>query len=281
MSFISAPPYICDVKGNNCARITNQARLRLHSLVLAIMAADEQNAPVQFFSWFSTSFPHILQKIFFSLDYQSYKTCLEVSNEWKSVLTSETYKTKVKSVFKKGIMEDEKKLNVAAGQGNTDEVRELLSSCMVDVNSRDDRALTPLHHAASRGHKDVAHILIEWGADINVSGNGVKTPLHFAAKWGQPCVVQFLIQNGADVNSTQGGGCTPLHTAAINGHREIAELLLENGAEVNATDSEGLTPLHWAAKMLGPRREMAQLLIERGADVEKADNGGTTPSEYL
>ena len=256
-------------------------RLRLQSFVLAIMAADEQSEPVQFFSWFSTSFPHILQKIFFSLDYQSYKTSLEVSNEWKSVLTSETWKTKVKSVFKEGIMEDVNKLNVAAQQGNTDEVRELLSSCMVNVNSKDGKALTPLHHAVSRGRKDIAQILIEWGAEINMSRNGVKTPLHLAAKWGQPCVVQFLIQNGADVNSTQGGGCTPLHTAAINGHREIAELLIENGADVNATDSEGLTPLHWAAKMLRPRREMAQLLIERGADVNKADNGGTTPSEYL
>ena len=254
-----------------------------HSFVLAIMAADEQSETVQFFSLFSTSFPHIFRKIFFSLDYQSYKNCLEVSNEWKSVLTSETYKTKGKSVFKEEIMEDEKKLCIAAGQGNTDEVKELLSSCMVDVNSRAFTAITPLHYAAFKGHKDVAQVLLEWGAEINVSGNGVKTPLHLAAKWGHRCVVQFLIQNGADVNSTKGGGCTPLHTAAINGHKEIVELLIENGADVNATDNDGQTPLHWAAKMLNKSGfgEVAQLLIEHGVKSDEVDCSGTTPGGYL
>ena len=66
------------------------------------MAADELNLN----ALFSKNVPHILEKIFFSLDYESYKICLEVNSEWKELLTSERYITKGKTVFKEEIMKD-------------------------------------------------------------------------------------------------------------------------------------------------------------------------------
>ena len=47
-----------------------------------------------------------LEKIFFSLDYRSYKTCLEVSMVWKELLTSHTFQRKGKSVFSKELLKD-------------------------------------------------------------------------------------------------------------------------------------------------------------------------------
>lgn len=65
---------------------------------------------------FTKSFPHILEKIFFSLDYASYKTCMEVKKAWNELLKSESYHKKSKTVFYKGILEDEKKLHRASGR---------------------------------------------------------------------------------------------------------------------------------------------------------------------
>ena len=79
----------------------------LRSKAAAIMAAYEIHIRHNFVQLFSPNFPHILEKIFFSLDYESYKNCLEVNSEWKGVLTSERHKTMGKSVFKKEIVEDE------------------------------------------------------------------------------------------------------------------------------------------------------------------------------
>ena len=48
---------------------------------------------------FSKNLPHLLEKIFFSLDYESYKRCLEVSVVWRNLLTSDSFKKRGKSVF--------------------------------------------------------------------------------------------------------------------------------------------------------------------------------------
>ena len=39
----------------------------------------------------SKTVPHILEKIFFALDYESYKICFEVSTTWRRLLTSEPF----------------------------------------------------------------------------------------------------------------------------------------------------------------------------------------------
>ena len=101
------------------------------------MAAHEIHGRCNFVQLFSPSFPHILEKIFFSLDYQSYKNCLEVNSEWKGVLTSERYKKKGRSVFEREIVEDEWKLQEAAEMDRREEVSMLLASGMVDVNCED------------------------------------------------------------------------------------------------------------------------------------------------
>ena len=102
---------------------------------------------------FSMSVPHILEKIFFYLDYESYKECLEVSYAWNELLISKSYQKKGKSVFQDELMRDEGKLwiiflekdiphggdpltrKIPISTGNLSEVRKILSSGMLDVNS--------------------------------------------------------------------------------------------------------------------------------------------------
>ena len=81
--------------------------------------------------------PHILEKVFLSSDYQSFKNCLKVNNEWRGLLTSERFMSEAKSTFESDISEDEKKLLIAARQDNSQDIERLLSSGLVDVNFRD------------------------------------------------------------------------------------------------------------------------------------------------
>ena len=89
-----------------------------------------------FDSLFSKNVPHILEKIFLSLDYESYKKCLQVSKDWKEQLTSELFQRKGKSVFNEELFLDEGKLIKASRDGIQDEVKRLLSSVMLDVNCK-------------------------------------------------------------------------------------------------------------------------------------------------
>ena len=48
--------------------------------------------------------PHILQKIFFSLDYKSFKRCEKVCVSWQAMLASESFGTKVNVTFRRKII---------------------------------------------------------------------------------------------------------------------------------------------------------------------------------
>ena len=124
------------------------------------MSAKKIAVPCAFDILLSRNVPHVLEMIFLSLDYESYKACLEVSKAWKKLLRSESLLEKARSVFHSAILNDEERLFDASGQGNTEEVRRLLSSTLVDVNclttNRDYgciHGLTPLLEAVIDGQR--------------------------------------------------------------------------------------------------------------------------------
>merc|ERR1712018_643239 len=121
--------------------------------------------------------PHIHENIFFSLDYESYKSCTEVCKAWNELLTSEAYQEKGRSLFRDGILKDEDLLHDASKHRNKDAIRRLLSPHLVDVNCvGPDGAMTPLHMSACLGHKDAVQLLIDRGADQNKADSGGRIP---------------------------------------------------------------------------------------------------------
>ena len=56
---------------------------------------------------FEQSVPHILERIFFYLDYESFKACHNVCKVWKRLLSSQTYRRRAKTVFSGEILKAE------------------------------------------------------------------------------------------------------------------------------------------------------------------------------
>jgi ankyrin repeat protein len=144
---------------------------------------------------------------------------------------------------------------------------ELLLDAGVDIETTFRAPLelqkgTALHLAVSRGHTDVAGVLLRRGACLTAKA---KAKLHFQMK-----------------------SLEPLHLAAFYGFGEIARMLLANGAriEANATgkfrDRAKRTPLHLA--VLGEDSDevprMVRLLLQHGADPNVKDTLGMTPGDY-
>ena len=148
---------------------------------------------------FSKNVPHILENIFLALDYESHKACLEVNSTWRELLTSESYRTKAKSVFREDILKDEKKLHIAAENNNTDEAKQLLASGMVNVDVQ-CKNRTPLLIAAKGGNWEMAKILIGNGANPEVADLNGRTPLHHATFGVRSEVAQLLIECGAEID---------------------------------------------------------------------------------
>ena len=175
----------------------------------------------------SKNVPHIHEDIFFSIDYHSFKKCLEVSKSWRDLLTSESFLRRAKSVFCEDI---QKELLLAAERGNVDTIIKVCSTFMVDVNFVRERHYSPLIKAAMKGHKDLVQLLLDRGAEPNMSNEYGSAPLHWAAQEGQKDVVQYLLDREAELNMANQLGLTPLHYAAWIGHKVVVQLLLDRGA---------------------------------------------------
>lgn len=166
-------------------------------------------------------------------------------------------------------------LHLAASGGHKGVAEMLIASgANVNANSRQDRS-TPLHNAVGKGHKDVVQLLIDKGANVNAKDNKQRTPLRLAAEGNHRDMADLLIAKGADINAKQDYGRTLLHNAAYAGHKDVTELLIEKGTDINAKDSFGQIPLHLAARY--GHANVAELLIAKGADINVKDRLGLTP----
>ena len=152
---------------------------------------------IGFGTLFAKNVPHILEKIFLSLDYESYKACMEVSHVWNDLLTSESYRQRGRRVFGDVTWPDEYELCTASRYGNITEVQRLLQFTLADVNCFWGMN-TPLTAAASSGHKEVVLLLLDRGADPNVATKAGLTPLKQAVRNGYRDVVKLLEDKGAD-----------------------------------------------------------------------------------
>lgn len=182
-----------------------------------------------------------------------------------------------------GIMSRWTPLKKASYSGDVEKIHELLEGG-TNANGELDHGLTPLHWAATRGHKRVAEMLLAHGADPNVDRTdahcdfAVGTPLHCAAYNGHVDIVRLLMANGADINYKTVVGYswgTALHEAARGGQNEIVELLIIEGADVNAKTYRGKTALHFARN-----GKTARVLIAYGADVRMKNENGKSPLDY-
>ena len=177
--------------------------------------------------------------------------------------------------------EQETLLHAAARMGNEVTVRKLLEKG-ADVNAeRSTDEATPLYLAITRGHENVAIILLE-AEDIDpnarccINDEEQETSLHAAARMGNEVTVRKLLEKGADVNVERSTDeATPLYLAIDRDHESIVIVLLAvEGIDVNAKcrineddDDEEETLLHAAARM---GNEVAVIiLLEKGADVNE------------
>ena len=234
---------------------------------------------------FTTNVPHIHEKIFFTLNFQSFENCHKVCKAWSDILSTESFKQKAKKMLSEN-SEDNLKLRWASKEGNADELKRILSKGMLDVDSEvrkqwDDYnyyRCSPLKLAASHGHKDVVKLLLKAGADANKADQYGQTPLIEAARYGQIEVAQLLLDGGAEPNKADNAGLTPLHEAAGRGNSwQLVKHLIESGTEwsIDKPDKFRRTPLHWAISY--GQREVVKVLLEAGADPSKKDKRGSTP----
>ena len=147
---------------------------------------NEKVVSCTFETLFTMNVPHVLERIFFSLDYGSFKKCKKVCAQWSALLNSESFKTRAKSHFAHQISSDQGQLRDLAYGGCADEIKKLVSSGMVDLNYCGGGVWgsTPLCAASKNDNKRAVKALLELGADVDAPDRAGHTPLMWAATFG-------------------------------------------------------------------------------------------------
>ena len=236
--------------------------------LLAILCGEKEEqvisytGPCCFDMLFTKNVPHVLEKILFSLDYESFKKCLRVSKNFNSLLNSESFQKMARRAFHKEInLECAHRLWRAAKDGKTREVKMLLKNGTLDINyEEEDWWWNHAEYFQRSYFKD------PYG------------PLSMAAKYGHEEVVRLLLDNGADPNKANPRGRTALHVATQRGHASIVKTLIDGGGLINYADENGQTALHVVANM--GKRGMYKFLVENGANEMMRDNMGWEPLYY-
>jgi ankyrin repeat protein len=102
------------------------------------------------------------------------------------------------------------------------------------------------------------------GLDVNSRTESGITPLHYACGFKQNMAVEPLLRCGAEVNAQTRGGRTPLHEAARKGGLMPTHLIVRAGAEVDLPDSDGWTPFYYACE--GNNIDVARYLVQDDSD---------------
>lgn len=174
------------------------------------------------------------------------------------------------------------------------EVVTLLLEAGAGVNARDAELWTPLHAAATCGHRHLVELLVARGANLLAVTSDGDMPYDLcedeatldcletamaeqgitqarieeargATERAMLADVRALLQAGADLDAPGARGATLLHIAAANGYVEAAELLLRHEASTSARDEDGWQPLHAAA--CWGQIPLVELLVAHGADL--------------
>ncbi|MBL7765464.1 MAG: ankyrin repeat domain-containing protein [Chitinophagaceae bacterium] len=164
-------------------------------------------------------------------------------------------------------------IHMAAKEGKLEAVQKLLKSKPSLVNLKDDRGLTPLHHAAA-GNIDVVRFLVKKGAKINAQSKNGSTPLYVAARFGKTDIAKYLLENKANINATGEAG-SAMHQAVYRAPKELVELFLSYHPDLTLTESTGQTVMHVAATW--NNYEIYPLLIAAGGNINQKDLKGNTP----
>ncbi|EFN76067.1 BCoR-like protein 1 [Harpegnathos saltator] len=129
-------------------------------------------------------------------------------------------------VIKKGV--GETILHRAARLGYTD----VAAYCLEKLNNipspKDNAGYTPLHEACSKGHLEIAKLLLAYGANVSESANGGIRPLHEAAENGVTELVRLLLSYGADPLLATYSGQTPMMLAVDTEAHAILEQHLDD-----------------------------------------------------
>ncbi|KAG5446180.1 Transient receptor putative cation channel sub A member 1, partial [Clonorchis sinensis] len=135
-----------------------------------------------------------------------------------------------------------------------------------ELNARDNKSMTPLLLAGSKGSVEASKHLVNIGAELTCcdeNGRNLVSLLLFSGAGAARDIIPDLMKTGqlpVLFNQPDRWGCTFMHISARLGLRVAMRIGAQFGGHILAKDSEHSTPLHSAARF--GRIQICQYMLE-------------------
>lgn len=153
-----------------------------------------------------------------------------------------------------------------------------------DVNATDSQKRSLLLLSTIKKQKEMAALLVRYGADVNQQAENLDSPFLYAGATGQTELLKLFLKKGArfDVFNRYNGSA--LIPACERGHVETVQLLANTeNYPVNHVNRLGWTAL-MEAVILGDGsknyQQIVKILKEAGAKMDIPDNDGVAPLQH-
>lgn len=156
----------------------------------------------------------------------------------------------------------------------------LATDSRVNAKHIDKDNITPFALAASEGDEEIVAILLKIpGIDVDRPSKDGRTPLARAAQFGHSAVIKQLKRSGKlnkEHSHKDTTGRNAYSLAALGGHDEVIKLLLRYGLPgIDEEDEHRWRPLFWALE--APTSSTVGTLINSGqVNVNHQDHSGRT-----
>eukprot|EP00118_Oscarella_pearsei_P027028 m.310673 g.310673 ORF g.310673 m.310673 type:complete len:1006 (+) comp53700_c0_seq1:60-3077(+) len=184
----------------------------------------------------------------------------------KSLLKSATLDSETTSPRRRSVcFAPEIRFQSAVLEGDLVEMRSMISSESVDLNSFTPHGYTPLHAAALEGKVDCIAVLIDSGSLVNLQDEDGWTALHAAASQGHPEAVRYLLDCGADPCVTNHRGEAAYNVVGEDNSVEITVcLMVAMGGRFQEFER-----YEYHSEEEGEEEEEEETLVEEDEDTEE------------
>jgi ankyrin repeat protein len=165
-----------------------------------------------------------------------------------------------------------KELSQAFEQENAKQVKSIIDSKKVDLNSQTSDGETALMFAIDSTKTDVLSILIKNGASLEQVDSKGKTALIYAIEKNSTPSVQILIKAGANIHAVDSEGNPAFMYALSSGNQSILELFYQAKVDFNILNKKNQNALFFVTDP-----QTAQFLLDQGLNIEHRDHFGNTP----
>ena len=176
-------------------------------------------------------------------------------------------------------------------RGNLILTQLLLSQEGLDLNIRDLQKCTPLHMAATYGHRQVFQTLREAGADMLLLDDKDQTVLHKACQEGHWDILEDILVSMEDDEDKQaelvrgkdvdGNYSVLLATMAGSNRDQLDEFMKEAFIKggtfgmLDESNNQKECPLHYSAR--AGDTDLVEVLLDNGATIDVQNSFGQTP----